>query len=95
LEVDHAEELVGVDRLDEKGRELWRGQIMHFVLDFVQWHAGEEDDGQAAAVLLEVGEDAEAVDFGHVQVEEDEVDLAVFHVQNRGVAVAGFVDLKP
>ena len=94
LEVNDGEELFGVDGLEEEGREFGLGEDVHFVLDGVEGHAGEEDDWEGPAVLLHVGEDVEAVAVGHLQVEENEVDGAVFEVEDCRLAVAGFVDVE-
>jgi hypothetical protein len=94
LEVDHGEELFGVDGFEEERWELGFGEDVHFVLDGVEGHAGEEDDWEGAAVLLHVGEDVEAVTVGHLEVEEDEVHRAVFEVEDGGLTVAGFIDVE-
>ncbi len=89
------QQLLRVHGFDEKGWELGFWEPMHFMLDLVEGHAGQEDDGEAGAMLLEVGEDAEAVEFGHVEVEEHEVDGQVLETLEGCFAVAGFVDGVP
>ena len=66
LEVYDGEELFGVDGFEEEGWEFGFGEDVHFVLDGVEGHAGEEDDGEGAAVFLHVGEDVKAVAVGHL-----------------------------
>jgi hypothetical protein len=80
LELYDLQEGINFDGLDEQGRQLAMGEAVHFVLDLVEGHAGEEDDREAGAMFLEVGQDAEAVEFGHVEVEEEKINLPVLEV---------------
>ena len=73
--VEHRNELVQIDRLEEQRRQLLVRQAVHLVLDLVHRHAGEQDDRQAAAVLLEVVQHVEAVDVRHLQVEQQQIDF--------------------
>lgn len=93
LHLDDVDELGGIDRLDEQRRQLVFAQFAHLMLDLIGRHTGEQDDGQRLAVFLEVVQHIEAVDVGHLQVEQHEVDLAVLKVLQRGFTVAGFIDV--
>jgi hypothetical protein len=82
-----------VDGFEEKRGKFVEGELVHVVLDLVDGHAGEEQDGEGAAVALDVGEDIEAVGVGHLQVQQEGADFGVFEEVDGGGAVAGFVDL--
>jgi hypothetical protein len=85
-------ELVGVDGFEEEGGEFLGGEATDSAADLVGGEAGEEDDGEVVAVLLEVGEDLEAVDAGHLEVEEEEVVGTGLDEEECGGAVGGLVD---
>ena len=69
------------------------GEALEAVADVFGGEAGEEDDGEVEAVGLDVGQDVEAVDVGHLEVEEEEVVCTGLDQAERGGAVGGFVDL--
>jgi hypothetical protein len=69
------------------------GEALEAVADFFGGEAGEDDDGELGAVGLDVGEDVEAVDVGHLEVEEEEVVCTALDEAEGCGAVGGFVDL--
>jgi hypothetical protein len=85
--------LAGVDRLEEEWGEFVLREALETAADLVGGQAGEDDDGEVGPVTLDVGEDVEAVDLGHLEVEEQEVAGAALEEHECGGAVGGFVDL--
>ena len=71
LKLDDLEQGIELDGFDEKRWELAMGKAVHFVLDLIERHAGKQDDGEAGSMFLEIGEDPEAVEFRHIEVEEE------------------------
>jgi hypothetical protein len=46
-------------------------------------------------MLLEITEDLETIHSGHLQVEQEQIDLAILEVLDGRLAVAGFVNVIP
>ena len=58
---------------------------------FVRLHAGEQNDRQGAAMFGDVVKDVKSINFRHLQVKKQEIDLAMLEELEGGLAVAGFV----
>jgi hypothetical protein len=93
FEFDDAEEGFEIDGLEEERGEGLGGEAVDVLLDFVERHAGEQNDGEAAAVFLEMAQNLKAIDAGHLEVEEQDIDFAIFEVLQGLGAVADFVNV--
>ena len=55
---------------------------------------GEEEDHGSGALLAELAQDGEAVNFGQHDVQDDDVVLAIAGVPECGLSVGGFIDCE-
>jgi hypothetical protein len=94
LKLDDLDELRGVNGLDKQGRQYRLVKMAHLLLDLIRRKSREQNDGKRFAMLADVVKNVEAVDIGHFEIEEEEIDLAVLELLESGFAVAGFIDLK-
>ena len=92
LELDDLDEAIDIDGLDEEWGELAVVEFVHAMLDLIGGHAGENNDGESAAMFLDVGQDIKAIFLRHAEIEEEHVDGFGFEMGEGGFAGAGFVD---
>lgn len=91
LKVDDAEQLIGIDRLEEQRGKFGRVQRADAVLDFMERHSGKEDHWECPAVFLKIAQHCESIDLRHVKIQQDQIYRSTFELHNRGVAIAGLV----
>ena len=92
FEFDQAQERFQIDRLNEQRGQRVGRQIVDVVLDLVQRHARQEDHGQTAAVFLQMAQNMKAINAGHFQVQQNDVDFAVLKMFQRRAAIADLID---
>jgi hypothetical protein len=93
LKFYHAEELFGIDGFEKQWRKLGLREDVHLVLNVIEGHAREKDDGKGTAMFLHVGEDVKTVHVGHLQIEKYEINRSMLQMKNRRFAAAGFIDV--
>jgi len=66
-------------------------QAMDVLLDFIHRHARKQNHRQATPVLLQVPQNMESIHARHLQIQQHDVDLAVFKVLQCGRTIADFI----
>ena len=66
---------------------------MHLVLNLIQRHSREEHHRKSRPMFLQIGEDAKAVQLRQIEVQEQQIDLAMLEMMQSRLAVTGFIDL--
>ena len=95
LQFHNSQQLLRIDRLNQKWGKLRFRQNVHLVLNRVQRHPRQQDHRECPPVLLHVRKHVKPIHVRHLQVEQNQVHRPVLQVQYRRFPVPRFVDLVP
>ncbi len=86
------QQLLGIHWFEQQDGQFLLGQAVHPMLDLIQCHAGQQNDRQRSSMLLKVGQHLKSISLRHVEIQQEQVDIAFLEIPKNRMAVARLGD---
>jgi len=68
-------------------------ETVHLMLDLIQLHARKQYDRQPPPVLLKIFQHLKPIPLRHVQIQQQQIHLALFQIPQNGMTITGLCNV--